>query len=192
MPTTILSAIALGLVQTAEALAAEAEAAGEGSLFSGSFAEALWTVVAFVALLAILGKFAWRPMLQALNDREQHIHQQIDAANQARQQAEHLLDQYKSEGLQIVQQAYDDAQRRQADMLERTRNEIRLLKEDAEGDIEHAKQAAIEHLWQEAGDLVQGVTQEVLGRTVRPEDHQRLIRQAIDRVRQNSDGGKAT
>ena len=187
----IFTSITIVLVQAARVMASEAAGATDQGLFSGSFGESIWTVLWFVVLLGLLAKFAWKPLLGQLKAREDHIQQQIDAANQARQQAERLLDQYKSEGLQIVQQAYDDAQRRQAEMLERTRDEMRLLKQDAEGDIEHAKQAALEQLWGQAGDLVQVVTQEVLGRSVQAEDHQRLIREAIDRVRPQG-GGKAT
>jgi len=191
MPKTILSAAALGLVQATDVLASEAAAAAEGGLFNGSFAEAVWTVLAFVLLLVVLGRFAWRPLLGQLRAREEHIQKQIDAANQARQEAEHLLNEYKSQGLQIVQQAYDDAQRRQAEMLERTKKDMMLFRADAEGDIQHAKQEALEYLWQQAGDIVQTVTQEVLGRTVRPEDNQRLIQEAVDRVREQAGRGKA-
>jgi F-type H+-transporting ATPase subunit b len=160
-------------------------------LFSGEWGEAVWTVAAFLLLLAVLGRFAWKPLLAQLKAREEHIQHQIDAANTARQQAERLLDQYKAQGLDIVQKAYDEAQRRQAEMLERAQKELALLKRDAEGDIEHARQAALESLWQQAGDMVRMVTQEVLGRAVQAEDQQRLLREAIDKVRQPSDGGKA-
>ena len=188
----ILTSIAIVLGQAACAMASEAEgAAADRGLFSGSFGEAVWTVAAFLLLLAVLGRFAWKPLLAQLKAREEHIQHQIDAANTARQQAERLLEQYKVQGLEIVQKAYDEAQRRQAEMLERTQQELTVLKREAEGDIEHARQAALESLWQQAGDLVGLVTGEVLGRSVQADDQQRLVREAVDTVRQHSGGGKA-
>ncbi|MDH7600079.1 MAG: hypothetical protein QHH07_10675 [Sedimentisphaerales bacterium] len=47
---------------------AEGEGANHG-IFGGSFAEAFWTVVAFLVLLLVLGRFAWRPILAALKAR---------------------------------------------------------------------------------------------------------------------------
>jgi F-type H+-transporting ATPase subunit b len=191
----ILTSIAIVLGQAAWAMAAEAgEAAAKGGdrgLFSGEWGEAVWTVAAFLLLLAVLGRFAWKPLLAQLKAREEHIQHQIDAANTARQQAERLLEQYKVQGLEIVQKAYDEAQRRQAEMVERTQQELAVLKREAEGDIEHARQAALESLWQQAGDLVGLVTGEVLGRSVQADDQQRLVREAVDKVRQHSGGGKA-
>jgi F-type H+-transporting ATPase subunit b len=187
----MLTSIAIVLGQAACAMASEAEGAADRGLFSGSFGEAVWTVAAFIALLVVLGRFAWKPLLAQLKAREEHIQHQIDAANTARQQAERLLEQYKVQGLEIVQKAYDEAQRRQAEMVERTQQELAVFKRDAEGDIEHARQAALESLWQQAGELVGQVTGEVLGRSVQADDQQRLVREAVDKVRQHSGGGKA-
>jgi F-type H+-transporting ATPase subunit b len=191
----ILTSIAMVLGQAAWAMAAEggqtAAEGGDRGLFSGTFGEAVWTVAAFVALLLVLGRFAWKPLLSQLKAREEHIQHQIDAANTARQQAERLLEQYKVQGLEIVQKAYDEAQRREAEMLERAQQELGLLKREAEGDIEHARQAALESLWQQAGEIVGQVSGEVLGRSVQGDDQQRLVREAVDKVRQHSSGGKA-
>ena len=58
------------------------------------------------------------------------------------------------------------------------------------GDIEHPG-AAMEHLWQQSGTMVQAITQEVLGRGVTDQDNHRLILEAVNQIRQQTHEGKA-
>ena len=85
------------------------KAASEQGIFNGTFADALWTVLAFAALFILLAKFAWKPLLANLKAREDHISHQIQAAQQTRQQADKILDEHKQAGLQIVKDATDQA-----------------------------------------------------------------------------------
>ncbi|HEY2156849.1 MAG TPA: ATP synthase F0 subunit B [Isosphaeraceae bacterium] len=52
---------------------------------------AIWTVVVFGILLLILGRFAWKPMMKALHDREEHIEHCLLEAEKARNEAERLM-----------------------------------------------------------------------------------------------------
>jgi len=101
---------------------AEGEAGGSG-LFSGTFGDTIWTIAAFVVLLVVLGKFAWKPLLSGLNARQSHIEQQLKSAEDSRVKAEHLLGDYKQQGLSLVQQAMEQAQRYQQEMAEKAREE---------------------------------------------------------------------
>jgi len=175
---------------SASAWAAETDQTGGQGLFSGSFADALWTVVAFAVLVIVLGKVAWKPMVEKLNAREQHIQRQIDAANDARQQAERLLDEYKQQGVKIITEATDQAQQRQEELLERAIQEVLAIKQKAQGDIEYARVAALEQLWAEAADMVSVLSREVLGRTVTPEDTRRLTQDAIEQIKRQPDGSR--
>jgi len=65
---------------------AQAEAAGELSPFSGGFGDALWTIIAFVVLLVVLRKLAWKPILAALNTRQENIEKQITDADETRKE----------------------------------------------------------------------------------------------------------
>jgi len=186
----MLSASLVPVFVSLGVLAGEGESSGGGGLFSGSFADALWTVVAFVVLLVVLGKLAWKPMLDRLKVREQHIQQQIDAANSARRKAEELLDEYKQQGVEIIERAVDQAQQRQEELAERARQEVLAVKQKAQADIDYARAAALEQLWDEAGEVVLTLSQEVLSRTVTPEDDRRLVQDTIEQMRQKSGAGK--
>jgi F-type H+-transporting ATPase subunit b len=182
----MLSIFPVGLFVWVTVLAAEAEEAGKQGLFSGTFADALWTVLAFVVLLVVLGRLAWKPMLERLKARELYIQQQIDAANSARQQALNLLDEYKQQRTKILKDAHDEAQQRQEELLERATQEIRAIKQEAQDDIGYARTRALEQLWNEAGEMILALSREVLGREVSQDDNKHLIRDAVERIRRDS------
>lgn len=182
----MLSIPTIGLFAWVEVLAVEAEGAAEQGLFSGTFADALWTVLAFVVLLVVLGRLAWKPMLERLKSRELYIQQQIDAANDARQKALDLLDQYKQQRAKILKDATDEALQHQKELLEKASQEIRAIKQEAQDDIGYARARALEQLWDEAGEMVLALSREVLGREVTHDDNQHLIRDAVEQIRRNS------
>lgn len=181
----LLTTILISLLVCSSALASENRTGESGQgIFSGSFADALWTVVAFVVLLAVLGKFAWKPLLNSLKAREAHIQQQIESAESARKKAEQMLEDYKLQGLQVVQKATDQAHQLEQEVMERTRQEVLATKRKAQADVEYARVAASQQLWQEAGDMLLTLGGEVLGRTITHEDNLRLICEAINKLNQ--------
>lgn len=182
----MLSISAIGHYTWMAVLAAEAQEAAEQGLFSGTFADALWTVVTFVALLLALSRLAWKPMLERLKARELHIQQQIEAANDARQKALDILDEYKQQRTEILKLAADEGRQRQEELLERANREIHAIKQEAQQDIQYARTKALEQLWDEAGAMILTLSKEVLGREVSPEDNKHLIRDAIEQIRQHS------
>ena len=50
----------------------------------------IWTIVTFLVLLALLGKFAWRPLLEALEQREAAIKKSLDDARQTKLELERV------------------------------------------------------------------------------------------------------
>ena len=161
--------------------AARTEGAG---LFSGTLGDSLWTVLGFVTLLLVLTKFAWKPLLGALNARQHHIEHQLRSAEESRQKAEHMLDDYKQQGLTLLREATEQAQRHQQEVAEKTRQEALSIRRRAQEEIESARLAALEELWRQTGSLVQLVGSEVLGRTLTEKDNQRLIDEAVAKVKQ--------
>ena len=69
------------------------ESGGDIPIFEGGPDVAIWTLVVFLLLLFILGRFAWKPMLEGLRKREQSIHDAISEAERAREEAHRFRDQ---------------------------------------------------------------------------------------------------
>lgn len=162
----------------------------EKGIFSGSFADAVWTVIAFVVLLVVLGRLAWRPLLNSLKAREDHIKQQLDDAESTRKQAEAVLDEYKQQGLQIVEKAAEQARQQQHVLVEKATQEAIAMKHKVQADIEYAQLAASQQLWRYAGDMLLSISSEILGRAVTHEDNQRLISEAVEKLKENQAGAQ--
>ena len=176
----------------AAAFGAEAQAEDEGlSPFSGSFADAVWTVIAFVVLLVVLWKLAWKPMLAALNARQEHIEKQISGAEKTRKEAGQVLAEYKAklenaenEGKQIIAARVKKAEQEASQVMDDAREKMEAMKIKAEADIERARNEAKAELFNQAGEMVLRLGQEVLGRVINDEDNQKLIDQAVKRLKQ--------
>lgn len=149
----------------------------------------IWTILTFLALLALLAKFAWRPLLQALESRQETIRKSLDDAERARRELEAV----QRESEQIVRQARVDAESiisaSRAD-AERLRGELRQkAREDADGILRNAERQiqletnqALQQIRQEAVDLSVTIASKIIGRNLSKEDNERLIDEAIKQV----------
>jgi F-type H+-transporting ATPase subunit b len=167
-----------------------AASASEPSIFDGTWADALWTVIAFVALAAVLGRFAWKPLLKALQQREDHIRKELTDAETKRREAERLLDEHKLQAQAILEYIAEEAQKLERETLEKARVEASAIREKAQSNVEEARAVVARQLWEEAGDMLLAVGREVIGRAMTPQDNRRLIEEALERLRQEQSGGK--
>lgn len=176
----------------AAAFGAEAQVeVRELSPFSGGIADALWTIIVFVVLLLVLWKWAWKPILSALNARQEHIEKQITDAEQTRKEAEHVLAEYRtklenaeSEGRKIIAGHVNRAEQEAKEIVSGAGEKTDAMMVKAEADIERARNTARAELFDQAGELVLRLGGEVLGRTISDEDNQKLIGEAVARLKQ--------
>jgi F-type H+-transporting ATPase subunit b len=174
-----------GVAVATEAVATEGAPAQEG-IFSGTYADSLWTVIAFGTLVVVLGVFAWKPLLRALKTREETIQQQITDAEDTRKKAENLLDEHKKKSLDIIENANKYANQTSKEIVEQARKESLAITDRANSEIASAQGIASQQLWHMAGNMLIHISQEVLGRTITPEDNKRLIHEAIGKLQEES------
>jgi len=108
----------------------------------------------------------------------------LRTAVDSRLRADKMLEDYRQQGLGIIQQAAEQAQRHQQEMAEKARQEVLAIRRRAQDEIESARSAAVEDLWKQAGDIVLRVGSEVLGRTLTGQDNQHLAKEAVNKIRQ--------
>lgn len=149
----------------------------------------IWTVLTFLVLLTLLAKFAWTPLLQALETRQQGIRKALDDAQAAKQELERL----EQESAQIVRKARAEAEaivvQSRAD-ADRLREEIRQkAKADAEGILRNAERQiqletgrALQQIRSEAVDLSVSIASKIIQRNISKEDNERLIADALKQV----------
>jgi F-type H+-transporting ATPase subunit b len=186
-PTVVLLLV---LLAGSFAIASEGGAAEEQGIFSGTFADSLWTLIAFGLLLVILTKFAWKPLVKQLQARQDYIKQQIDTADASRKNAEALLDQYKQQGVEIVNKLTAQAQLLEKEMVSKAGDEVAQMKRRAQADIEYARIAASQQMWQEAEDMLLALSGEIVGRAVTHEDNLRLLYESIEKLKREQTGGR--
>src|SRR4051794_20876524 len=116
----------------------------------------IWTIVTFGALLLLLSKVAWKPLLKGLKDREDGIRNAIEEANRARQSAEQLKAQYEQELARgqeraetLLKQAQADSQKIRDQMLKDAEAESRRLTEQTKRQLDEEKAKLSRELRQE-------------------------------------------
>ena len=165
-----------------------AEAAGL-SPFAGNVGNAIWTLVIFLLVLIVLGKFAWGPVLSMLQERENFIHKSLADAKRDREEAEARLREYaakiqtaRAEAAAIVEEARRDSERLREDLKQRARTEADTMIQNAERQISLQTQRAIQEIRREAVDLSVAIASKIIQRNLTKEDNQRLIDEAIRQV----------
>jgi F-type H+-transporting ATPase subunit b len=155
----------------------------------------IWTIITFIVLFLVLRAIAWRPILAALEQRENTIRTSLDEAQQARQEAQQLLAQHQQmiaemqrESGRILDQAREEGQRLRDTMAEQTREESQRLREEARREIQRERQLAVQELKNTAADLALAAAGQLLGTTMTRDDHRRLVREFLDRFPEHLDG----
>jgi len=184
--------VALALLALAvPALAAAAERSPEASpsLFAGDLGNAAWTLLIFVLVLAVLGKFAWGPILSTLQSRENFIRQALESAKRDREAAEARLKEYeqrlaasRAEATAIVEEGRRDAEVVKRRIEAAAKEEADKTIERAKREIKIATDTATKELYTLSAKLATQLAAQVIGRELSPQDHQRLIAQAIDGI----------
>jgi len=189
----ILLATAVLLAGPALALANETAAGGgeEPSLFAGSVWNAIWALVIFILLLAVLGKFAWGPIAGQLEQREKKIAQAIADAQKGRDDAMTLLAEYKrkleqaqSEADQLMHQAVAGAEQVKQRIVAEAETEAGKARDQAVQQIRQASNDALADIFGQTAEMATRVAGQIIGRELRPEDHQRLVEQTLSQLEQ--------
>ena len=147
---------------------------------------AVWSFAVFLALLALLTKFAWKPIMQGLEKREDGIARQIAETKASNEEAKRMLASYErrlSEASEEVRGMLEEA-RRDADTtrqsivaearkaaeeeLSRATREIRLAKDDA-----------LSQIAEKAGHLAVEVAGKFLRDKLGHDDQARLVRDSV-------------
>jgi F-type H+-transporting ATPase subunit b len=151
--------------------------------------ELIWGSLSFVVLLALLYKFAWPGLKNGLEARAERIRSDLDAADSAKADAEHILDDYKAqladarnESARIIEEARQAADALRRDQEQRLQQELAQMRERATADIEGAKRQAIADLRDEVAQLAIGAAEVIVQRNLDRDTQTRLVESYIEQV----------
>lgn len=180
----LLAAFVITALTPATVLAASHGSDGERLEWQRDLA--LWTVVVFVCLVFILAKFAWKPLAEGLDKREQGIADQIAQAEAANQQAKQILADYErqltgaAEKVRgILDQGRRDAERAGREIVDKAKEEAKAEQQKAVQQIEAAAGAALQQLADQSAAMAVDLAGKIVRTTLNPADHARLIDEAV-------------
>jgi F-type H+-transporting ATPase subunit b len=158
-----------------------------------SFGLIIWTLLVFLILLFILKKFAWKPILSSLKERETGIADSIATAErvkaemaQLKSENEALLAKAREERALILKEARDIKDKMISDAKEQAKTEANKIIAEANAAIQQQKMAALTDVKNQVGLLVVDVAEKVLRRELQSKDDQeKYIRELAADVKLN-------
>ena len=149
----------------------------------------IWSTVNFLVLLLLLRLFLWKPILEIMKQRETKISQDLEQAENAREQAIAMKQDYENrlaEAQAKTEQLLEDASRRaeeiRQELLSKAQQEADEVLKKAEAAIAREREAALAELRGQVAELAILVAEKVLQREIDDEDQRRLARSFAEQV----------
>ena len=166
-----------------------------GSFDPGLF---LWSLITFAVLLAVLAKFAFKPISQLLAQREETIRKSLDEAHASRDEARELHEQ----GEQHLRDVREDAGRIIAEghriVADMKREAVARAHEESDKIVEHARteidrevQRSLDELKATVANLSVRISRQVIRESLDEEKHQALAEDFIERLKKSHAGSQA-
>lgn len=149
----------------------------------------LWTILTFLVLLGLLAKFAWKPLLAVLDQRQEMIRKSLDDAEKARQKLEQLqqkskeiLSEARAEAQSIVSKSRTEAERLKAELREKAKAEADSILSNAEKQIQLETEKAISQIRTDVADLSHLIASKLIGKNLSKEDDEALIEESLKQI----------
>ena len=149
----------------------------------------IWTILTFLVLVGLLARFAWRPLMEALERRRAAIARALEDAQRARHELERLqresaqmMASARAEAEAIVSRSRSDAEALREELKQKARAEAAAILKNAERQIQLETTRAVQQIRQEAVDLSVAIASKILRRQVSKEDNEGLIEETLKQV----------
>lgn len=142
----------------------------------------IWQLLGFLALMFILAKFAWKPIVQALEERENSINAALQAAEEAKAEManlkaanEELLEKARVERDAILASARDAARKYEEEQVGVAQAKAAKMLEETRLAIQNEKQAALTEVKNQVAQLSLDITEKLLRQQLADQDAQRAL-----------------
>ncbi len=165
---------------------------GGGSLIDVNPGVIFWTVVTFLILLLILKKFAWKPILTALEQRETAIRESLEKAERAKEDAQKVLDanqanlaKAEEESKQIINQSRAYAEKLKEQIIQESKENAKKMIDEAAAEIDRKKDAAFDELKNQVAEIAVKAAEKILRETLDNETRKKLVDKYIGEIGKN-------
>ena len=149
----------------------------------------IWTIAVFLLLAFLLRKYAWAPLLKALEERQKTIAAAVEHAREAREQLEkaqanaaQVMAQARSEAEAFLVQARNDANALRLELRDKAAAEAASITANAEKQIQRETAKAVETIRKEAVDLSVAIASKLIRRQVSPQDQEALLQESLKEI----------
>ncbi len=148
-----------------------------------------WEIVSFAALLFVLAKYAFPPILEGLDARERKIRESIESAERLRAEADRRMIEYEAkmksaqkEAETMILEAKLRAQHVQEENERRLSADAERIKAAATRDIDQERRRALEEVRRSVSDLALLIAEKLVERSLNDADHKRLAEESLAAV----------
>jgi F-type H+-transporting ATPase subunit b len=139
-----------------------------------------------VTLSFVLAKFAWKPLLTALKEREDKINKSLDDADEAKlelekinKQSEEIILKAKTDALEIHSEAKAIAEKVKSEIIEKANGEVKILRDKAQKQINVEKDKALNDIRKEVVGLSMVVAEKLIKKNLSENDNEKLINETL-------------
>jgi F-type H+-transporting ATPase subunit b len=152
------------------------------NLITPEFGLLFWQTLTFLVLLLLLGRFAWKPIMSSLREREETIEGALRSAELARQEMtklradnERLLDEARAERDAMMRKAQQTADAIVEEAKNKAAAESNRIVESARAAIQSERQAAIDDIRRQVATLSVDIAEKVIRRQINGDPQQRQL-----------------
>ena len=149
----------------------------------------IWTIITFLLLLALLARYAWKPLLAFLASREETIKTSLENAQTAKKELERIqqesaqiIRKAHGEAESIVSRSWSDAEKVREEMKQKAKSEADAIVKESQRQIELETGRALRQIRSEVADLSIAIASKVIQRNVSKEDNSRLIEDTLKQI----------
>ena len=154
----------------------------------------IWTIITFLLLFFVLAKYAWKPLIKMLDDRETMIRSSLDDAEKAKlelerlnKESEAITAKARSEAQAILAESKTVAEKVKEDTIAKAKEQAIKISDDAQKQIQVEKDKAITDIKQEVVNLTLSVAEKLINKNLNDADNKSLIEESLKKVKSYED-----
>jgi len=152
----------------------------------------IWTIIIFIILLLILKKYAWKPLLKSLSDREQNIRDSVEKAEYLKQEAEKILEEHKKllakaddDSRKILSESKQLADKLRTELMGKANEDAQKVIKQAKEEIQREKISALNELKDEIAGLAVQAAGKIIDENLDPDKQRKIIEEFMNQIPKN-------
>ena len=146
----------------------------------------IWTIITFLLVLFLLSKFAWKPLLKVLQEREDEIKSSLKDAELAKTElekvnleSEKILNDARAESRKIQAESKLVSEKQRDEIIDKAKEEAKKIVVNAESQIKMEKDLAIKQIQEKVVDLTFSISEKVIKKNLSTDDNKKIIKDSL-------------